>query len=155
VKGPDATAGVRYEFAPRNNAAAGQLAQTEAAIRQAELRAADTARTIAAAVSVALSGVRNAGLRLDKATESVNAFQAALDGEREKYRLGFGSLVDILTTEDRLTSALLVQVQARLDEAVELAYLRQATGTLVDPNANNPRADRLAFVTLPLLGEQK
>jgi outer membrane protein TolC len=155
VKGPDAMAGVRYEFAPRNNAAAGQLAQTEASIRQAELRAADTARGIAAAVSVALSGVRNAGLRLEKARESVTAFQAALDGEREKYRLGFGSLVDILTIEDRLTASLAVQVQARLDAAVELAHLRQATGTLVEPNAAAPRADRRAFVTLPVPGGQK
>jgi hypothetical protein len=34
VHGPDAVAGVRYEFTPRNNAAAGRLAQTEASIRR-------------------------------------------------------------------------------------------------------------------------
>ena len=151
VHGLDAIAGLRYEFAPRNNAAAGRLEQTEASIRQAELRAADTARSIATDVSVALAGVRNAGLRLEKASESVTAFHAALDGEREKYRLGLGSLVDILTIEDRLTTSLAVQVQARLDAAVQLARLRQATGTLVDPNAGAPRADRQAFVTLPEL----
>jgi outer membrane protein TolC len=155
VKGPDAMAGVTYQFAPRNNVAAGQLAQTEAAVRQAELRAAETARAIAAAVAVALSGVVNAGLRLEKAHESVTAFQAALDGEREKYRLGFGSLVDILTIEDRLTASLGVQVQARLDVAVELALLRQATGTLVEPNATVPVADRRAFVTLPVFDRQR
>jgi outer membrane protein TolC len=149
VHGADAMAGVSYQFAPRNIAAAGRLAQTEASIRQAELRAADIARSIAAGVVVALAGVRNAGMRLEKAGESVTAFQAALDGEREKYRLGFGSLVDILTTEDRLTSALAVQVQARLDAAVQLAQLRQATGTLVAPGAAAPRADRQAFLTLP------
>ena len=38
----------------------------------------------------------------------------ALDEEREKYRLGFGSLVDILTIEDRLTASLAVEVRARL-----------------------------------------
>ena len=102
-------------------------------------------------MSVALAGVRNAGLRLGKARESVTAFQAALDGEREKYRLGFGSLVDILITEDRLTAAQAVQVRARLDAAVELARLRQATGTLVDPNTTAPWADREAFVTLPVI----
>jgi outer membrane protein len=154
VHGPDATAGMRYEFAPRNNAAAGRLAQTEASIRQAELRAADTARNITASVLVALSGVRNAGLRLEKAGDSVTAFRSALEGEREKYRLGFGSLVDILTIEDRLTGSLAIQVQARLDAAVELAHLRQATGTLVGPNAVAPLADFRAFVTLPVVGEQ-
>ena len=151
VHGLDAAAGIRYESVPGNNAAAGHLAQTEAAIREAELSAADTARTIAMEVSVALAAVRNASLRLEKARESVTAFQAALDGEREKYRLGFGSLVDILTTEDRLISALSVQVQAQLDAAVETALLRQATGTLVAPNAAAPRADSQVFLTLPLL----
>jgi outer membrane protein len=151
VHGMDAVAGVRYEFSPRNNAAGGRLAQTEAAIRQAELRAADTARGIATDVSIAMGGVRNAALRLGKARESVTAFRAALDGEREKYRLGFGSLVDILTTEDRLTASLAVQARAQLDAAVELAHLRQATGTLVEPDAIAPRADHQAFVTLPLL----
>lgn len=149
VRGLDAVGGVRYEFAPRNNIAAGRLAQTEAFIRQAELLAADVARGIAAEALVALAGVRNAGLRLDKARESVRAFQSALDGEREKYRLGFGSLVDILTIEDRLTASLAVEVRARLDAAVELARLRQATGTLVEPSGAAPRADRQAFVTLP------
>jgi outer membrane protein TolC len=106
---------------------------------------------IAMEVSVALTSVRNASLRLEKARESVTAFQAALDGEREKYRLGFGSLVDVLTTEDRLISALSVQVQAQLDAAVETALLREATGTLVAPNAASPRADSQMFLTLPLL----
>lgn len=153
VHGLDAIAGLRYEFSPRNNAAAGRLTQTEVAIRQAELRAADTARIIATEVAVAMAGVRNAGLRLEKARESVTAFRAALDGEREKYRLGFGSLVDILTTEDRLTASLAVQVRAQLDAAVEVAHLRQATGTLIAPTAPTPQADRQAFVTLPRLPE--
>ena len=151
VRGPDATAGVRYEFAPRNNAAAGRLAQTQAAIREADLRASAISRGIAADVIVVLSGLRNAALRLEQARESVRSFQDALDGEREKYRLGFGSLVDILTIEDRLTSDLAVQVRAQLDTAVELAHLRQATGTLVAPDAPAPRADHQAFITLPPL----
>jgi outer membrane protein TolC len=153
VHGLDAVGGVRYEFAPRNNAAAGALAQVQSAIRQAELLADISARAISSEVVVSLEGVRNAGLRLAKAHESVEAFQAALDGEREKYRLGFGSLVDILTTEDRLTTALIGEVQARLEAAVELARLRHATGTLVEPNAAAPRVDRQAFVTLPALPE--
>jgi outer membrane protein TolC len=152
VHGIDAVGGVRYQFAPRNNAAAGALAQVQSAIRQAELLADTAARAISSEVVVSLEGVRNAGLRLAKAHESVEAFQAALDGEREKYRLGFGSLVDILTTEDRLTTALTGEVQARLEAAVELARLRHATGTLVEPNAAAPRVDWQAFVTLPALG---
>ena len=149
VHGPDVLGGVSYAFAPRNNAAAGRLTQIETTVRIAELTADNTARTISSEVVVSLEGVRNAGLRLEKARESVGSFQVALEAEREKYRLGFNSLVDILTTEDRLTSSLAVEVQARLEAAVELAQLRHATGTLVGPNATTPHADRQAFVTLP------
>lgn len=149
VRGVDAVAGVRYGFSPRNNAAGGRLAQIEAAIQQAELQASAAARVISSEVVVSLAGVRNSALRLNKATESVTAFQAALEGEREKYRRGFGSLVDILTIEERLTGALAVEVRARTDAAVELARLRQATGTLIAPDASTPRADWISFITLP------
>jgi len=50
-------------------------------------------------------GVRNAALQLQRAREAVASSQVALEGEREKYRLGVGQLVDVLTMEDRLTTA--------------------------------------------------
>jgi outer membrane protein TolC len=133
---PDAVAGIRYQFAPANNAAQGRLAQSVAAARQAELEASDLSRSITAAVIVAAQAVRNAALRLQRARETVAAFQDALTGERDKYTLGFGSLVDILTTEDRLTQALVVQVRAQVDYARELANLRRATGTVLAPEAD-------------------
>ncbi len=134
VKGADVVGGIHYQFAPANNAALGRLAQTEAAYRQAELRLADLARFITSGVIVSASGLTNSAARLEKANESVAGFQAALDAEREKYRLGIGFLVDLLTTEDRLTAALEVQVRAQLAYAVELAQLRRAVGAIIDPN---------------------
>lgn len=151
ASGMDAVAGVRYEFAPANNAAQGRLSQTQAALRQAELRATDTARSIAATVTVAVMGLHNAAQRLERARESVAAFQSALAAEREKYTLGFGSLVDILTTEDRLTGALGVEVRARVDYALELARLRQATGTVIEPLGEPRQVDPLEFRTAPVM----
>ena len=134
VKGADVVGGIRYQFAPGNNAALGRLAQTEAALHQAEFRVSDLARFITSNVIVSASGVNNAAARLEKSQQSVVSFQAALDAEREKYRLGIGSLVDVLTTEDRLTAALDVQVRVRLAYAIELAQLRRATGSIIEPN---------------------
>ena len=74
-------------------------------------------------------GVRNAALQLERVNRSVAFFRTALDNEREKYRLGVGSLVEVLTVEDRLTGVLVAQVQAELGYAVALARLRQGTGT--------------------------
>jgi outer membrane protein TolC len=152
VNGVNAVGGVRYQSAPANNAAQGRLAQAEVAVRQADLAVTDLARSISASVTVAVDGLRNAAARLQKSTESVAAFRVALDAEREKYRLGFGSLVDILTTEDRLTSALEAQVSAELAYALALAQLRHATGTIVDPDPNNLRTPgRDVFLSPPLL----
>jgi len=136
VGGADAIASLRYEFAPANNTALGRLAQVTATVRQAELQASDLARSITADVNVAGQAVRNAALRTERARESVAAFQDALAAERDKYTLGFGSLVDILTTEDRLTQALVLQVRAQIDYAQALADLRQATGTILEPDAD-------------------
>jgi outer membrane protein TolC len=152
VSGVNATGGVRYQFAPANNAARGRLTQAETAARQAELAVADLARSISAAVVVSKEGLGNASARLQKASESVAGFRQALDGEREKYRLGLGSLVDILTTEDRLTLALDAQVSASLSYALALAQLRHATGTIVDPDPDKlQKPGREVFLMPPPL----
>lgn len=152
VGGMNVTGGVRYQFAPANNAALGRLTQAETAVREADLEAADLARSISAAVTVSVEGLSNAALGLQKATESVASFQQALEGEREKYRLGFGSLVDILTTEDRLTLALEAQVRADLAYALAVVQLRHATGSIVDPDPDKlQRPAREVFLTPPSL----
>jgi outer membrane protein TolC len=116
---------------------------------QAGYRSQDLARNIASSVVVTAEGVRSAIEQLRKVNESAVYFNTALDNEREKYRLGVGSLVELLTVEDRLTGVLTAQVQAELGYAVALARLRQATGTIVDPDKNIARVDPSVLVTLP------
>jgi len=97
--------------------------------------------------------VRSAALQLEKVNQSVAFFRTALDNEREKYRLGVGSLVEVLTVEDRLTGVLVAQVQAELGYAVALARLRQGTGTIVEPDKAVQRVDPAVFLTLPAVGK--
>jgi outer membrane protein TolC len=149
VKGPDLGAGITYRFPPSNNTALGELMLTQANLRQAELRTLQTSQSIMAAVVTAVAGVRNAALQLRKAREAVAASQAALDGEREKYRLGVGQLVDVLTVEDRLTVALQNQVSAELAYALALTQLRAATGTIVEPDKTVQSVGREIFFTVP------
>ncbi len=131
VQGADAIASLTYSQSPARNAATGRLIQAQAGMRQSDLLALDLSRSIGAAVAVALSNLRTSQLRLDSADESVNAFSSALQGERDKLRLGVGSLVDLLTIEDRLTESLRNQVSARLQYALAIAQLRFASGTVV------------------------
>jgi outer membrane protein TolC len=134
IRGPDAVAGISYRFAPANNLAVGQMIAAKATAKQTELRSADLERNIMAGVASALQAVRNAARQVGEAHASVTAFQAALDGEREKFRLGMGSVIDVLTMEDRLTTALRNEVSANLAYALALAQLRAATGTIVSPS---------------------
>lgn len=149
-RGPDVGVGVTYQFPTSNNAAFGALMLAQSNLRQAELRTLQTFEGIMASVVTAVGGVRNAALQLQRAREAVAASQAALGGEREKYRLGVGQLVDVLTMEDRLTVAEQSQVSAELSYALALDQLRFATGSIVAPDQTVQSVDRDVFFTVPV-----
>jgi outer membrane protein TolC len=149
VGGIDASVGLHYSVAPRNNAATGRLVQAVSSYEQARLQSADIARRIASDVVVAATGLRNSILRLQQAHLTVTAFQKALEGQRDRLRLGIGSLVDILTIEDRLTSALGNEVSAHLNYSMALAEFRFATGTFIEPNAVSQIVSRDVFYEPP------
>jgi outer membrane protein TolC len=149
IQGLDATAGITYNYPVRNNVAIGQMRQAQGALTQAQLRAADVRRRISSSTITSLNAVHNSAMQLDKARESVRFFEAALQGEREKFSLEFASLVDVLTIEDRLTTAMTDQVSAELGYALALTQLRSATGTIVDPYEEVHSVDRSLFFNMP------
>ncbi|WP_161570814.1 TolC family protein [Granulicella sibirica] len=148
-KGADVTVGITYSQSPANNAARGRLETAMATTRQSDVTLSETARTAATAVVVAYEGVRSTTMQLQRAHEAVRYYQAALDGEKEKYRLGLNSLVDVLTVEDRLTTGVLAEVNARLAYALALVTLRQSTGTIVQAGQDVQQVDPLLFSSLP------
>jgi outer membrane protein len=148
-KGADFTIGIVYNQSPANNAAKGRVQSAVALTRQSEVTLSETARNAATSVVVAFEGVRNTLLQLQKAQESVRDYQAALDGEREKFRLHRNSLVDVLTVEDRLTDGVVNEVNARLAYATALVQLRQATGTIVNAGQDVLQVDPHIFSELP------
>lgn len=148
-RGPDLGVGVIYQFPPSNNAALGALMRAQSNVRLAELRTLQTSQSIMASVVTAIAGVRNAALQLQRAREAVMESRAALEGEREKYRLGVGQIVDVLTVEDRLTLAEQNQVNAQIAYAQALSQLRFATGSIVVPDKTVQSVDRDIFFTAP------
>lgn len=149
VPGPTASAGITYTFPSGNRAAHGELLRSEGAATQAEVQAGELARGINSSVVVSLEGVRNAILRAQRARQAVDSFHAALTGEREKYSGGIGSIVDILSVEDKLTAAMSEQVQSELSYVLALSQFRLATGTLVQPDQAVQNVPADTFVTLP------
>ena len=149
IQGVDAIGGITYSFPVSNNLAKGEVRQAQAALNQANLRVTDLNHSITSSVVTAISAARNSAMQLAKARESVNSFQAALQAEREKFSLGLNSLVDVLTVEDRLTTAMSTQVSAQLSYALALTQLRSATGTIIEPDKAVHSVDRDVFFTLP------
>jgi outer membrane protein len=149
VEGPNASAGISYNFAPRNEQARGAYLQAVATQTQLESQSLQLAHTISAAVTTAAQAVHNAALETDKARKAVDFYRKSLTGQREKYHLGTASVVDVLTVEDRLTTAMTTEVQAELSYALALTQFRFATGTIVPPGKTVLTIGADVFRTLP------
>ena len=149
VRGPNAQASLTFSFPFSNEAARGVLVQVLASQHQAELTSEQLRHQISTQVNTALSALIHAARQVVEATHSVQASQASLDGEREKYRVGVGSIVDVVTVEDRLNTALADEVGARLSYALALVQLRFATSTFLDRNGATMQLQALAFESIP------
>lgn len=147
--GPNVTGNITFSFPLQNRAAAGAVKQAAGTLKQADLNAEIVARNISQSVGVAVEQVRAASLEVQQSSSAVGEFETSLAGARQKYNMGFGSIVEILTIEDRLTSVENAQIQAELDYALALTQLRFATGTLVDCSPSTVHIASRAFVTLP------
>jgi outer membrane protein TolC len=101
---------------------------------------------------VAVLGVRLAAARIEKAQRSVEFFKASLAGTRERYRVGLGSVVEILTIEDKLTGSLEDEVDAQLSHALAITQFRLVTGTLVTPDQAQQDVPLNNFLTAPFTG---
>jgi len=149
VHGLNVYASLNFAFPPRNDVAIGQLTQAVTSYQQSKLNEADLERNIASNVVTAITTLSNSVAALQKSREAVEYYRIALDQEQERFRLGLNSLVDVLTMEDRLTSALSQKVSAQLNYAVAIANLRLASGTIVDANASTHTIDKNAFLYPP------
>jgi outer membrane protein len=151
--GPNVGGSLTLSVPFRNRAAAGNVLQTQSALKQADLTVESVAQDIAQSVGVALEGVRSAALRVQQSETAVREFETSLAGARQKYQLGFGSIVEILTIEDRLTGALAARIQARLDYALALTQFRYSTGTLFEIGQSTQFVPDTVLMTLPSFGD--
>jgi outer membrane protein TolC len=145
VRGPNVSGGLTFSFPISNHVAQGVLAQAQGAVHQNDASVRDLARSISEGLTVAVANLRSAIIGLRASREEVALTNGALTGAREKYRSGFGSVVEILQIEDRLNTALTDQLQARLNYAVALTQYRFAVGALVPANQEIPVVNKGAF----------
>jgi outer membrane protein TolC len=149
IPGISQTISLRYTFPPSNSSAKGIRLQRKAALRQSQIQTDDLARTIYSNVKVALESVRNTSYALLNSREAVKAYQVAVKNEKEKFRLGMSTLLDIIDTDDRLTDALLNEIDNRLQVASAIARLRFETGTIITFDEGMYSVDLKTLITIP------
>ena len=91
-------------------------------------------RQVAAEVQQAVVEAETARARLDAAEAQVVASEEALRVERDRYRLGAGTLYDVAEAETRLSEARSSRVQAAYGLAFRRVLVRLAVGD-IDPAA--------------------
>jgi outer membrane protein TolC len=149
VEGPDVVARITYRFPLENHLAAGRFAAADARVRQATAARDDLVRSIKSSVIESYGALKNSLLRLERARESVDAFEEALRGEQDKLALGIGSIINLLTIEDRLTAAADRRVAALRGYGQALIAFRFATGSLVPVRGELAAFDERTFTTFP------
>ena len=147
VRGATMTVQLQYGFPLRNLAARGRAAQATALLEQARTVERDLARQATTATAVAVSGVERGGAALADAAEAVRLARLVVDNEREKFRLGVSTQIDVVLAEDGLMNALLAEIAARRTYAGAVGTLRYQTGELASAGDD---VTRLAALLRPV-----
>lgn len=130
---------ISFSFPIENNLAKGQVVAQQGAVAQS----ADESRLLASQISTgvvdAAQGLVRAYSELVKLDQAFALFTQSVNDQRELFKLGMASIVDVTTTEQSLAAAQSQRLSGRLNYANAIAQLRYATGTLLP--VPGPRAE--------------
>jgi outer membrane protein len=148
--GLNAFGSLRFEWPFGNNAARGLWLQRQGVLDQTRLRTLELARTISSSLHVAISELIRAMEEFKNLQTAAGHFRAADENEKEKLRLGTTTVLDVITTADRLANAQLNAVAGQARVAGAVARLRYELGLLVAAGADRDITLREEdFITLP------
>lgn len=130
--GPSAMLTLSVDYPFENNVAIGQLVQARSLTRQSDINRGNLQRTINSRVTQLLGDLREAAAEVERHEVAAGYYRQSVGGETERFRAGESTLVDVILTEEQLTSTELAAVAARRAYASILAQLRFEMGVLVD-----------------------
>ena len=94
----------------------------------AEAQAADARRRVNAQLTQQLATLTTADAQIEIASANVAAATEALRVTQERYKLGAGTLLDLLTAQANMTQAQVTQVQARYNYLIARAQVEALVG---------------------------
>jgi outer membrane protein len=104
------------------------VATADANVTSANARLRDARLLLDANLTQALAGLEAAAAKIDIARTSVAAAEEDLRMQRERYRLGTSTIVEVLTTQVSADQAQVDLVSARYDYLVARAQLEAYVG---------------------------
>jgi outer membrane protein TolC len=128
--GFDVGASLSLAWPVENRAKRAALQQALSSQRIAQIRRAETRRAVRSGVVAAVDSLRAALLGLQAAREAVSFYETSVASEVAKLRAGMATVIDVVLTEDRLTTAQRSLVAARLECAQARAMLAYKTGEI-------------------------
>jgi outer membrane protein TolC len=129
--GPSVFATLAAQIPVRNSAAEGVFLAQSAALDASLIRLKTLADTIGNNILTDVQALARSAQQLAQSIESTGHYRLSVANEQTKRRLGLVTLIDVITVEDRLTNALLAEVEARQTYANAIARLRFDLGTIV------------------------
>ena len=100
-------------------------------------------------VAVAVANLSRTARRVGIARETTELFRSAVDDQTQKLRLGLGTVIDLILTEDRLIQAELGEVAARREYASAVVRLRFETASLLQPSGAVQQIDHATITSPP------
>lgn len=142
---------ISYLWPFDNNVARGRYRQQAALYDQSTIQIANVTRSIGLGVEIAMSGLMRSAAQLKKSEEAVKFYHSSVENEKIKYKLGNSTMVDILTTNDRLLNERLSYISYRLNYLNTLVQLNFQTGALLAENeiGQSIRLDQLININIP------
>lgn len=152
LTGPSAEVGFNYQKPFGNNTQVGLMDQQAAQYRQKLITSRDLSRRIRANLVQAHASLNEALAQLASYLEAEKYYQESFDNELEKLRYGRSTVIDTITTEQRLVDASLALIGTRKTVAELIAQLRFESATLVVEDADGKSMVSADLTALPLVG---
>ncbi|RJR47978.1 MAG: TolC family protein [Deltaproteobacteria bacterium] len=143
------SASLMFKYPLGNNAAEGLAAQKLAQKRQAQIQSADLDRKIRSNVLVTLEALIRYRAALKKAREAVALYRRGYADENLRFRMGVSTIIDLITVQNRLSSAMITEVDSQLDYANAVVRLRFETGTLLIKEKDRYRVEMKRLIRIP------
>ena len=137
--GPSGRVALDLEKPLGNNTARGQLVQAEADLAQRRIAQMDLDRQIRLSVVEAAGSLQQAAASVQQTQAALTFYQRTIESSMRLLQAGQARLIDVITTQQQQTDAMLAAVSAQQELAQRLARLRYQTGGIFVDGKYVPR----------------